>query len=188
MPKKKHKKIQTEEKQAEAQPKPDETQKLKEENAALKDQLLRAMAEAENTRKRAQREIEDTAKYAVGNFARDLIEVLENLHRAEESIPQDHVQGNDLLKNINEGVKLTKAELLKVFDRYGIKRISPMGEKFDHNFHQAVVQIEDASVEPGQIVQVIQAGYVIKDRLLRPAMVAVAKTPATPNPEETKPT
>ncbi len=148
---------------------------LKEENAKLKDQALRALAEAENTRKRAERDVEEAIKYGVTGFARDMISILENLNRAELSIPKD--DNNELIKNIGEGIGMTKRELLKIFEQNGIKRIDPLGEKFDHNFHQAVAQVDDDKNQPGTIVQVVQAGYVIKDRLLRPALVAVAKQP-----------
>lgn len=152
-----------------------ELEQLKAETSALKDQLLRTMAEAENTRKRAQRDVEEAGKYAVTSFARDLINVLENLYRAEESIPKGEAETNPLLENICKGVDMTKRELLNVFERHGIQRIDPKGEKFDHNFHQAMVQIPDGSCPPDTVVQVLQAGYVIKDRLLRPALVGVSK-------------
>lgn len=152
-----------------------ELEQLRAETAALKDQLLRTMAEADNIRKRAQREVEDAGKYAVTNFARDLINVLENLYRAEDSIPKNLEENNPLLENICRGVDMTKRELLNVFERHGIKRIDPKGEKFDHNFHQAMLHVPDDSCPPDTVVQVLQAGYVIKDRLLRPALVGVSK-------------
>lgn len=144
--------------------------------AALKDQLLRAVAETENVRRRAERQVDDAAKYAVTNFARDLISVLENLYRAGETITPEAIDDNPLLKNISEGVEMTKKELLTVFERHGIKRIDPaISEMFDHNLHQAVAQVPGTGNAAGSIVHVMQAGYIIKDRLLRPAMVAVAK-------------
>lgn len=139
---------------------------LKAENAKIKDQALRAMAEAENIRKRAERDVEEAAKYANTALARDLIGVLENLHRAEAALPEGEQR---------EGVTLTRKELEKAFEKHGIKRMEPTGQKFDHNFHQAVAQVEDPNIEAGSVVQVLQAGYVIKDRLLRPAMVTVSK-------------
>ena len=142
-----------------------EIARLSEENAKLKDQALRAMAEAENTRRRAERDMEENSKYAVTGFARDLISVLENLYRAEENLPEDQ----------REGINLTRKELEKVFEKNGIRRIEPKDEKFDHNFHQAVTQVENPEVEAGTVLQVLQAGYVIKDRLLRPAIVVVSK-------------
>lgn len=147
---------------------------LKDENAKLKDQLMRALAEVENIRKRAEREVEDANKYAITSFARELIAVLENLHRAESALPEGEQR---------EGVTLTRKELEKAFDKHGIKRMDPAGQKFDHHFHQAVAQVEDATAEAGIILQVLQAGYVIKDRLLRPAIVTVSKGPSAPPAE-----
>ena len=140
--------------------------RLREENARLKDQALRAMAEAENIRKRTEREIEDNTKYAVTGMARDLIAVLENLYRAEANLTEGEQK---------EGVTLIRKELEKIFEKNGIRRIESAGEKFDHNFHQAVTQVENKDVEPGTVLQVLQAGYVIRDRLLRPAIVVVSK-------------
>lgn len=152
---------------------------MEEEIALLKDQRVRALAETENVRKRASRDLEETAKYAVTPFARDMVSVLENLKRASENI-HAHAGDSDLIKTLDEGVELTLKELLAIFERYGIKRVDPMGAKFDHNFHQAVAQVDRADVPPGTVVQVVQAGYVIHDRLLRPAMVAVSKAAGEP--------
>lgn len=153
---------------------------MEQEITTLKDQVLRAAAEVENTRKRAQRDQEETAKYSVTGFARDLVSVAENLQRAAESIPAEARADNPLLKTLAEGVDLTLRELLNIFERNGIRRVHPLGEKFDHNTHQAVAQIETPDTAPGMVVQVLQAGYVIHDRLLRPAMVAVSKQGETP--------
>lgn len=142
--------------------------------AALKDQSLRALAEVENNRRRSERELADMSKYAVTGFARDLVGVLENLQRAIDSIPPELKESQPAVANLATGVEMTLQELLSVFARQGIKRIDPMGQKFDHNFHQAVAQIETPDAEAGTVVQVLQAGYVIHDRLLRPAMVGVA--------------
>jgi molecular chaperone GrpE len=142
--------------------------------AALKDQGLRALAEVENTRRRAERELADMSKYAVTGFARELVSVLENLQRAVDSIPADLKEKEMPVANLATGVEMTLGELLGVFGKHGIQRIDPMGQKFDHNFHQAVAQIETPDAAPGTVVQVLQAGYVIHDRLLRPAMVGVA--------------
>ena len=146
--------------------------------AELKDQLLRAIAETENIRRRSQREVEDAAKYAMANFARDMLSVGDNLSRAIDSLPQDEAGDNAALAALVDGVTLTQRELLAALERHSIKLIEPMGEKFDHNLHQAMFEVEDAENEPGIIVQVLQAGYVIAGRLLRPAMVGVAKKPA----------
>ena len=152
-----------------------EIEKLKEEIVRLKDQWVRAAAEADNIRKRSQKEKEDTAKYAINAFAADMVTVLETLKRASESIPAAARAESELLGTIGQGVDLTLQELLSIFQRYKINRIDPLNQKFDHNFHQAVAQTERNDVAPGTVVQVIQAGYMIHDRLLRPAMVVVSK-------------
>lgn len=150
----------------------------------LKDRLLRAVAETENTRKRAQRDVEETAKYAVTPLARDLVNVAENLQRALDTIPAAQRAANPLLKSLGDGVEMTLKELLATFEKHGIHRVDPLGEKFDHNYHQAVIQVESPE-EAGTIVQVLQAGYVIHDRLLRPAMVGVAKQGEVPKKVDT---
>ena len=142
--------------------------------AAMKDQALRALAVTENTRRRSERELADMSKYAVTGFARDLVNVLENLQRATDAISPDLRASQPAVASLATGVEMTLKELLTVFERYGIVRIDPMGQKFDHNYHQAVAQIDATDAEPGTVVQVLQAGYSIHDRLLRPAMVAVA--------------
>lgn len=147
---------------------------LREEISHLKDQWLRAVAESENIRRRAQKDREDALKYAATNFARDLLSVRDNLRRALESCPQDDSLP-DSIKALIEGVDMTERELLNVFERHGIKKIDPIHEKFDPNFHQAMFEIENSEVESGTILQVLQQGYTIHDRLLRPALVAVAK-------------
>lgn len=143
--------------------------------AEAKDQLLRAMAETENVRRRAQRDVEETGKYAVTGLARDLITVAENLYLALRSIPQEEREEEGLLKSLADGVDMTLRDLLATFERQGIKRIDPIGEKFNHHQHQAVSQVEDPGKEPNTILHVMQAGYTIGDRLLRPAMVVVSK-------------
>jgi molecular chaperone GrpE len=142
--------------------------------AAMKDQALRALAESENTRRRAERELADMSKYAVTGFARDLVSVLENLQRATDSIPAELKESQPAVANLATGVEMTLKELLGVFQRQGIERIDPMGQKFDHNFHQAIAQVDAPDAPAGTVVQVLQAGYKIHDRLLRPAMVGVA--------------
>jgi len=147
---------------------------LEEENAKLKDQYLRAMAETENVRNRAKREQEDAGKYAATKFAREMVDVLENLTRASASIGAEARSSNAIVKQVAEGIDMTVQQLLGIFERNGIKRIDPAGQKFDHNFHQAVAQVESDEVEAGHVLQVLQAGYVLHDRLLRAAMVTVA--------------
>jgi molecular chaperone GrpE len=152
---------------------------LEAELAEHKDRLLRALAETENTRRRAQREREDAAKYAVSGFARDLLPAADNLRRALDSLPEAMAK-DDLTRNLLAGVAATERELLAVFERHGIRRIDPQGERFDHNFHEAIYEAERADAPPGTIVEVLQPGYVLHDRLLRPAMVGVAKGAAKP--------
>ncbi len=151
----------------------------------LKDKLLRALAEVENVRRRAQRDVEETSRYAVTGFARDTVSVLENLVRATASISPEARAENELLRTLGEGVDMTIQEFSQMLQRHGVKRIDPLGEKFDHNFHQAVAQIEDPSHPPGTVVQVLQAGYVLHDRLLRPAMVGVSRQGEPPTKLDT---
>ncbi len=142
--------------------------------AEAKDRALRALAETENVRRRAQREREDAAKYGASNLARDLLDVADNLRRALTSVPEAQVT-DELTRTLLQGVGATERELLAAFDRHGIRRIDPLGERFDHNFHQAILEIENSGQPAGTVVQVLQPGYVMHDRLLRPAMVGVAK-------------
>jgi molecular chaperone GrpE len=153
----------------------DTIQKLEEEVNKLKDSLLRQIAETENVRKRAANEIKDSSNYAITSFARELIEVQENLQRALDSIAKDKLESSPEIKSIYDGVELTKNTLSSVFEKFGIIRIHPLDQQFDHNFHQAIVQVPTNDKPENTVVQVIQAGYTIKDRLLRPALVAVAK-------------
>ncbi len=142
--------------------------------AELKDKLLRAVAEAENVRRRAARDKEDAHKFAVANFARDLCEVADNLRRAVVSVPAEH-SGDEAVKGLLEGVEMTERALLGAFERHGLRQIDPAGEKFDPNLHEAMTEIEAPDAEPGTVVQVFQTGYVLNDRLLRPARVVVAR-------------
>lgn len=146
-----------------------------EEVAKLTEQVMRLAAENENLRKRQAKELEEAHKYGTTKFARDLIEVLENLHRAEESFDKEAIMQDENLKKIFEGVELTKKSLSDVFGKWEITRIHPLDEDFNHDFHQAITQVPTSEKPEGTVVQVIQAGYVMKDRLLRPALVAVAK-------------
>lgn len=145
------------------------------ENAALKDKMLRLVAEMENLRRRTERDKADTAKYAVSNFARDVLTVADNIQRAIDHVPEDAAKQDPDLKNFLEGIQVTERELLNVMERHGIAKLDPKGERFDPNSHQAMFEVEDASVPEGTIVQVVQSGYVIAERVLRPAMVGVAK-------------
>src|SRR5690349_14735382 len=149
--------------------------------AETKDRLLRALAETENVRRRFQREREDTLKYAVSGFAKDLLSPVDNLRRALESLPESEVD-DPRVKSLLEGVAATERELLGALERHGLERIDPKGERFDHNFHQAIFEVERTDAPPGTVVEVLQPGYVLHDRLLRPAMVGVAKAPAKSSP------
>ena len=140
----------------------------------LKDQILRAMAETENTRRRMKKETEDAQKFAVGNFAKEMLNVADNFRRALEAVPQDGA-GGDTLKNLVAGVEMTERQLLAAFEKFGIKKLDPIGLPFDPHQHQVMMEVEDPSKPAGMIVQVLQAGYMIHDRLLREAMVVVAK-------------
>ena len=146
------------------------------EAAELKDRLLRALAEMENLRKRTEREIADARQYGIASFARDILGVADNMQRAIASGGDELRQTGDAhVIALLDGVELTERELLKALEKHGIRKFSPQGEKFDPNLHQAMYEIPDPSVPAGSVVQVIQPGYVIGDRVLRPAMVAIAK-------------
>lgn len=148
---------------------------LRAEAAELKDRLLRAHAEVENIRKRSEREKEETAKYAVTRFARDIVNVGDNFQRAIDAVPAGAAEQDAALKSFLEGVTMTERELLNVLERHGIKRVQPINEPFNPHLHQAVMEIQRTDVPAGTVVQVFQAGFTIEDRVLRPAMVAVAK-------------
>lgn len=150
---------------------------LEAEVAGLKDQLLRAMAEAENTRRRAQRDREDATKFAVSSFAKDLVGVSDNLRRALEAVPPEGREKDEMLKSLAIGVEATERQLLGAFERAGIRKVDPTGEPFDPNFHQVMFEIENTGKPAGTVVQVLQPGYTIHGRLLREAMVGVAKAP-----------
>ena len=158
------------------------TQSLEAEVSSLKDQLLRALAEAENIRRRAQREREDVAKYAVSGFAKDLVAVADNLRRALDAVPAGSRETDDLLKNLATGVEATERQLAAAFERVGIKKLEPLGAPFDPNFHQVMFEIENSGQAAGTVVQVLQAGYTIHGRLLREAMVGVARRGEEPAP------
>jgi molecular chaperone GrpE len=149
---------------------------LAREVADYKDRLLRTLAEMENLRRRTEREITDTRQYAVANFARDLLGVADNMQRALDTLSADfRDQADPVVKSHIEGVELTERELMKVMEKHGIKRFDPQGQKFDPNLHQAMFEVPDPSVPSGTVVQVMQPGYMIADRMLRPAMVGVSK-------------
>jgi molecular chaperone GrpE len=151
----------------------DKEHPLEQELKETKDKLLRALAETDNLRKRAERDRVELTQYAITNFARDLLSVADNLSRAIDSL--EKAEHGDL-RSLLDGVKITEKELCKVFEKYHIKKIEPLDSPFDHNFHQAMFEIENDEKPAGTVVQLMQAGYVLGDRLLRPALVAVAKS------------
>jgi molecular chaperone GrpE len=159
----------------------DPVQEAKREAAEFKDKLLRTLAEMENLRKRTEREVLDARMYGIAGFARDVLAVADNMHRALAAIgPELREAADAKVKALIEGVELTERELLKSLEKNGVKKFSPEGEKFDPNVHQAMYEVPTSDLPPGQVAQVIQAGYMIGDRVLRPAMVAVSK--AAPKP------
>ena len=161
---------------------------LDRELAECKDRLLRTLADMDNMRKRTEREVADARIYGISNFARDILGVADNMHRAMAALDDElRAKADEPTKVLLEGVELTERELMNVLEKHGVKRIDPLGQKFDPNRHQAMYEIEDASVPAGTVIQVMQAGYLIGDRMLRPALVAVAKgggkaPPANDNP------
>src|SRR5215468_7981205 len=161
---------------APAAPPVDPAVALAKEVAELKDRLLRTLAEMENLRRRTEREMADTRQYAVASFARDLLGVADNMQRALETLSADfRDQADPVVKSHIEGVELTERELIKVMEKYGIRKFDPQGQKFDPNLHQAMMQVPDPGVPSGTVVQVMQPGYMIAERVLRPALVGVAK-------------
>ena len=152
-----------------------ELEKLIAENAAMKDQLLRALAEAENTRRRTQRDREDFAKYSAAPLAKDILPVADNLARALAAVPKEALANDEALKNLVEGIAATERQLQSALERHNIKRIDPEGEKFDSHRHQAMFEVPGTDKPGGSVVQVLQAGYILHDRLLRPALVGIAK-------------
>jgi molecular chaperone GrpE len=165
-----------------AEPRPSEPdgfaviEKLNVENAELKDRVLRALADVENMRRRSEREAADARTYAVTAFARDLLTVADNFARALESLPEEtRVAADGPIKAFIEGVELTGRELQAALGRHGVKKLEPRGEKFDPNFHQAMFEAPDEAVPAGTVTEVVQSGWKIGDRVLRPALVGVSK-------------
>lgn len=157
------------------QPTDEEIVRLKAEAADLKDRLLRAHAEMDNVRKRLEREKADASRYAITKFARDVVGVGDNVQRAIDAVPHKAVELDPSLKSFVDGVTMIERELLSVLERHGIKRLDPKGEAFNPHHHQAVMEMPSPDVPSGTVTQVFQAGYMIEDRVLRPAMVAVAR-------------
>lgn len=165
--------------------------RLLKENEELKDRALRTVAEMENLRRRTARDVQDARAYSVANFARDMLSVSDNLRRAIEAVSDEaKAAGGAGLASLIEGVEVTERSMLTALERHGVRKLDPQGEKFDPNFHQAMFEVPNPDVPANTVVQVVQSGYTIGDRVLRPAMVGVAKggpkhvaeAPAEPGP------
>lgn len=166
-----------------ATPEADPTESLAREAADYKDKLLRTLAEMDNLRKRTEREVADSRLYSISSFARDILAVADNMGRALQALDAElREKAPPEVKSLLDGVELTERELLKVLEKHGVKKFEPNGERFDPNVHQAMYEVPDPSVPSGQVMQVIQAGYMIGNRVLRPALVAVSKGGPKPSP------
>ncbi len=160
---------------------------LNAENSQLKDRVLRTLAEMENLRRRTEREVSDSKTYAVTGFARDMLAVVDNLARALEHLPAEaRAAADPQIQSVIEGVELTARDLEAVLGRHGVKQLDPKGQKFDPNFHQAIFEVPDETLPAGAVSQVVQSGWTIGDRVLRPAMVGVSKGGPKAAPREEK--
>ncbi len=149
---------------------------LEAEKNDLKDKFLRVMADMENLRRRTEREVADARAYAVANFARDMLNVADNVRRGIETVSDEaRASAEGAFKGLIEGIDLTERDLLKILERHGVKKLDPMGQKFDPHLHQAMFEVPNPDVASGTVVQVVQPGFVIGERVLRPALVGVAK-------------
>lgn len=159
-----------------AEQEPDPIELLKAENADLRDRFLRLAAEMDNLRRRTERDVKDAKSYAIAGFARDMLGVSDNLRRALDAIPAEAKEAGEAgLMALIEGVEMTERSMLAAMERHGVKKLEPEGQKFDPNFHQAMFEIPNTDVPNNTVLQVVQAGYVIGERMLRPAMVGVSK-------------
>ncbi|MBB3916499.1 nucleotide exchange factor GrpE [Rhizobium fabae] len=155
---------------------PDPLELLKAENSELRDRYLRLAAEMDNLRRRTEREVKDAKSYSVAGFARDMLAVSDNLRRALDAIPPEVKAAADAgLTTLIEGVEMTERAMLSALERHGVRKLEPVGQKFDPNFHQAMFEVPNPEVPSNTVVQVVQAGFTIGERVLRPAMVGVAK-------------
>lgn len=160
----------------EADIQPDPTDELRAENADLRDRFIRLAADMDNLRRRTEREVKDAKSYAVAGFARDMLAVADNLRRALDAIPAEARENGDTgFAALIEGVELTERSMLSTLERHGVRKLEPEGEKFDPNFHQAMFEVPNTDIANGTVVQVVQAGFTIGERVLRPAMVGVSK-------------
>ena len=141
----------------------------------LRDQLMRSLADSENLRKRTLKEIEHSKKYSHISFVRDLVSLFDNLQRALDSVPNDKSELSEPIKNLIIGLEIVNKEIINTFEKHNLKQIEPLGEKFDYNFHQAMFEVPTNEKEPGIVVEVSQKGYLLYDRLVRPAMVGISK-------------
>ena len=149
------------------------------ERDALKDQLLRALADTENMRRRSEREAETARKYGHTQFARDLVGAIDNLARALQSAPEDKTALDESVQSLLTGIELSWTEIQTAIEKHGVRQINPLGEKFDYNFHQAMFEVPTNEQPAGMVLEVVQHGYALHDRLLRPAMVGVSKAADT---------
>jgi len=164
-------------------PEPGSVELLQKEAAEARDRMLRTLAEMENLRKRTTKEVADARLYGITGFARDVLDIADNLQRALDAVPAEaRATADPGLISLIEGVELTERSLLNALEKHGVKKLDPQGQKFDPNFHQAMYEVPDPSVPSGTVVQIMQAGYTIGDRVLRPALVGVAKGGAKPAP------
>jgi molecular chaperone GrpE len=145
------------------------------ENAALKDKVLRTMAEMENLRRRTEKEVADAKTYGVTSFARDMLTFADNLRRSLDNVPKDAIEGDPALKTFVDGIELTERDFLSRLQRHGVRKLEPKGQKFDPNFHEALFELPDESLPSGTVAQVVEDGFAIGDRVLRPAKVGVAR-------------
>ncbi|OLP59224.1 nucleotide exchange factor GrpE [Xaviernesmea oryzae] len=170
---------------AAAEAAPDPAEALRAENAELRDRYLRLAAEMDNLRRRTERDVKDAKTYAVASFARDMLAVSDNLRRALEAVPTEALASGDAgFSSLVEGVDMTERSMLSALERHGVKKLDPVGQKFDPNFHQAMFEVPNAEVPHNTVVQVVQAGFTIGERVLRPAMVGVAKGGPKPSAAE----
>ncbi len=171
-----------------AQARASEAGSMEEHIRDLEERLQRAIAEQENVRKRMEREKEDVARYAMANFAREVLGIADNIQRAIHAVPRDAAENDAALKTFLDGIEVTERELHKAMERHGIVRLNPEGEKFDPNFHQAIFEVPTPDHPSGVVMQVVQPGYTLGDRVLRPAMVGVSKAaPAASGANENNP-
>lgn len=161
-------------------------QLLEDENARIKDHMVRALADAENTRKRAIKEREDASKFAVSSFAKDILNVADNLRRALDVMPKDQAQQNEHLQSLINGIEATERELLRAFEKNGIQKVEPHEELFDPNFHEVMFEAPIPDKPAGTIIQVLEPGYVLNGRILRPARVGIARNDDSTPPDLSK--